>query len=146
MNLSYPEFLLALVMWREARGEGEAGMRAVGHVIRNRVFDGQGDWHKVITAPLQFTSMNPPKTKEGFPKDGQTALFPKSDDLRWISAVEAAHKIFSGQDQDITGGALYYANLEHIDKGGWFEVTILSDPAKFPQTAVIGRHTFYREV
>ena len=143
MNLSYPEWLLALCVWREARGEGEAGMRAVGHVIRNRVFAKQGDWVKVVTAPNQFTSINPPKTREGFPKDGQTVLWPANDDTRFLKAQELAHSIFSGQDQDLTGGALYYANLVDIETGGWFEREILGHPEKYPRTALIGRHTFF---
>jgi len=146
VNLSYSEWLLALCLWREARGEGEAGMRAVGHVIRNRVFAGQGDWITVITAPLQFTSINPPKSKEGWPKDAQTVRFPQNDDLRWLTATQLAHAIFAGQDEDPTGVALYYANLANIDPGGWFERTILGNPAKYPQSAVIGRHSFFREL
>lgn len=143
--MTYAEYLLALVMWREARGEGEEGMRAVGHVIRNRVSRGWGNWVEVMAKPLQFTSINPPKTKEGYPKDPQTCRWPAPDDVRWITAEQLAHQIYSGQDDDPTQGALYYANLQTIDTGGWFEKNILADPAKFPPTVVIGHHSFYRE-
>lgn len=145
MNLSYPEWLLALCLWREARGEGDVGMRAVAHVIRNRVFRGKQDWIQIITAPNQFTSINPPNTKEGYPKDRQTESWPAGTDLLWFRAQDIAHQVYSGQESDITGGALYYANLEHIDQGGDFERRILGHPEKYPRTALIGAHTFFGE-
>ena len=51
--------LLAATTWAEARSEGEEGMRAVAHVIVNRVGPRFGeDISTVVLAPKQFSSWN----------------------------------------------------------------------------------------
>src|SRR5262249_25685887 len=50
---------LAATAWAEARSEGELGMRAVAHVMVNRVGDRFGDdLQTVILAPKQFSAWN----------------------------------------------------------------------------------------
>jgi N-acetylmuramoyl-L-alanine amidase len=59
-DLSIPE-LLALCEWREADDQGVDGMRAVGHVVRNRA-DMPCWWgvdiQSVILKPWQFSSFD----------------------------------------------------------------------------------------
>lgn len=54
---SSPRLDLALTMWAEARGDGEKGMRMIGHVIFNRVRVGRwgDDVATVVRARGQFS-------------------------------------------------------------------------------------------
>lgn len=130
---------LALCVWKEARGEGCDGMKAVAHVIRNRVgVPGFAkNLHDVIYGKNQFTSMS-------VPSDPEFNLQPKSDDKLYAYCESMAPSILSSIDPDPTHGACYYANLKTMDKGGWFERHIVGDPANHPQTAQIGQHTFFK--
>jgi spore germination cell wall hydrolase CwlJ-like protein len=101
---------MALTMWGEARGEGEEGMRAVGHVIRNR-------WEAkrygayvtdTVSQAFQFSAWNP--------GDPNRAAMLAIDDLaegsegyrQWLEAKRLAAEILSGRSADPTGGALFY--------------------------------------
>lgn len=127
--------LLALVIWREARGEGEDGMRAVAHVIRNRVEKWGKSWNKIITGNAQFSSM----TIRG---DTQTVKWPADGDPQFESASKIASAVYSGQDDDLTHGALYYANLE-TETSEWFKDEIVDKSEVHQKLAVIGRQTFF---
>lgn len=133
---NYYRIMLALTAWREARGEGREGMRAVLHVIRNRVNKGWGDWDHVVTKKWQFSSLTAPG-------DSQLVRWPDSPDEKFALAMQLADAVYDGTDPDITGGAVYYANLKYIDKGGSFERLILGKPREHPVVARIGEHTFF---
>ena len=133
LGRAYETVMLALVMWREARGEGRDGMRAVGHVVRNRHKAGWGSVVDCITKKNQFTSMS-------VPGDGQLTRWPKTGEF--LNTLHDANRILDGSDGDLTKGALYYANLE-IATSGWFFEHIVGDPVGHPVTATIGRHTFF---
>jgi spore germination cell wall hydrolase CwlJ-like protein len=126
---SYEEMLLAICMWREARGEGTNGMLAVGCVIRNRA----EAWHQpirdVIVGHDQFSSM----TVKG---DANTVLYPIAGDAVFGLAAD----ITDGTQEDLTEGALYYADEAQVTSE-WYRVHVMADPAH-PVTVVIGRHTF----
>jgi len=79
----YPQFLLALCIWREARGEDLLAKEAVGWVIRNRVQDKRwpNDVVSVITQPYQFSSFNK--------NDPNAIKFPKMDDKSWLECCDA---------------------------------------------------------
>lgn len=128
---------LALVAWKEARGEGSVGMQAVMHVIVNRV--GQIGFahtlHDVIYGKNQFTSMS-------VVSDPEYTLAPQSTDTSFISALSLAKLVLGGVDQDITNGAHYYANLKTATSG-WFYNHIVTSP-DHPITATIGHHTFFK--
>lgn len=124
--------LFALCLWREARGEGIEGMRAVAWVIHNRVRAKWGSYKKVILAKNQFTSMS-------VSTDSQYKLNPKPEDKAYEAACEIAE-----QFNDPTGGALYYCNPKYVTSG-WFKKNIIDSP-KMEKTAAIGRHDFYREI
>jgi N-acetylmuramoyl-L-alanine amidase len=128
--------LIALCLWREARGEGSEGMLAVACVIRNRVKAKWGDWMKVIMGKNQFTSMS-------VKSDPQIDLQPKAGDKLYAKALAIAEGVYDDEIDDITKGALYYGNLKAIDKGGWFERNIVNKPAEHPETVSIGNHSFF---
>lgn len=131
---------VSLCAWREARGEGEDGIRGVIHVIRKRALT----WYKAFTEPYhqaiyahgQFTSMSDPN-------DPNYTLFPVDTDPIWIMCQRLAQEIVAGQDLDNTCGALYYANLDHITPGGWFSKYIIGHPETHPPTVVIAHTTFF---
>lgn len=101
---------MALTMWGEGRGEGEVGMRAVGHVIHNRW---QAKRHgafvtDTVSEAWQFSAWN-----EGDPNRAAMlnidVLPPGSRDHRlWLDAKRIAAEILSGGSADPTGGALSY--------------------------------------
>lgn len=132
----YYKTMLALTAWREARGEDPTlreSMRAVMHVVRNRVEAKWGDWDHVITQKWAFSSLTDPK-------DHQLTTWPDSPDAKFELAMNLAEEVYSGLDPDLTGGATFYGNVKLIDRGGWFEREVV---AKMRVTAQIGRHTFY---
>ena len=128
--------LLAICTWREARGEGQEGMRAVAHVIRNRVHAGWGDWDDVITKKNQFSSIS-------LAGDSQLLVWPDDDDASFRLVFEMCKSVLSGLDDDVTNGALYYANLKNTTSG-WFLNNIVGRPLEHPITVKIGRHTFFK--
>lgn len=129
---------LALVGWKEARGEGSVGIQAVMHVILNRVgtVGFAHTLHDVIYGKNQFTSMS-------VPSDPEFNLQPKPGDVLFAASVSLAKNILAGVDPDNTNGAHYYANLKTASSG-WFVNHIVDDPINHPQTAVIGHHTFFK--
>lgn len=132
--------VLALVIWREARGEGEDGMRAVGHVIRNRVTASHlpDQWEDIIEAKWQFSSITAPG-------DSQLVVWPRQPDPRFDTAMSVAAKMLEEPctDFDLTNGAHFYANLACVPPSSSFWKTIANNP-DHPQTAKIGNHTFFR--
>jgi len=102
----YAQVLIALCCWREARGEGAAGMRGVAWVIRNRAAK-PGWWGhslaEVVTCKNQFSSL----TAHG---DLQLGLWPAETDPRWLQALQSAQEaiLVDIPEQDPTQGATYY--------------------------------------
>lgn len=129
---------LALVTWKEARGEEITGCNAVMHVIVNRV--GSTGFphtlHDVIYQKNAFTSMS-------VPSDPEFNLQPKSDDQVYQACLIMAKQILITNTDDITRGAHYYANIKNTTSG-WFFNHIVNDKVNHPITAVIGHHTFFK--
>jgi len=119
--------ILGITIWREARGEGFEGMRAVHHVIANRAFSGRPLWPKdreeVCLQPFQFSCWNP--------MDPQRKLYPKSDDPSYRGAVGTV--LLPGEDP--TGGATSYYDVS-IPAPSW------ATPENF--TCQIGRLRFHK--
>src|SRR6185436_2087066 len=94
-------FLLALCVWREARGETLLGKRLVAQVIVNRSRDRR--WPNtiegVILQPWQFSSFNK--------NDPNAVLFPAHTDTSWPDCVIAA-------DDVMTGSPISPANHYHV--------------------------------
>lgn len=94
---------MASTLFMEARGEGDIGMRAVAHVILNRMnHGGYGGWsvYDVVTSPWQFSPWN-----RGW---HQPAIRNQWQQDRWDEAVTIATEVLSGQSVDPTEGALYF--------------------------------------
>lgn len=129
--VTWPDYsvtLLALTLWREARGEPSEGRRAIAHVIRNRTVATHGDWVGVITKRWQFTSINGPQN------DPNLTKWPQLGDAEFNDCMKIATDVYIGADVDPTGGAVNYANLSACDPE-WAKT--------MRQTCVIGRHTFF---
>lgn len=125
------ETCLALAMYWEARGEGVRGMRAVGHVVRNRV------------RSRRFPNTVCGVVKQGGAYAGAGCHFNWRCDGRsdapqsrrsWVKTVELARAILSGRDGDLTEGAVFF----HApgERKSWTRGR--------QQTLVIGAHAFFR--
>lgn len=119
------EFMLSLCVWREARGEGYFGMKAVASVIRNRVADPRWphNLRDVVLQKRQFSCFNA--------DDPQVTKYPDFNDV-WDECVRACEFSLRG---DPTNGANHYHSTS-IAPPKW------ADPAKI--TARIGNHIFYK--
>jgi spore germination cell wall hydrolase CwlJ-like protein len=128
--------VLARTLWGEARGEGAAGMVAVGWTIRNRAAK-PGWWGRdivsVCQAPWQFSCWN--KNDPNYPYLSGAKQIPAGEYLR---AREAALAVISGSQPDPTGGATHYYATTMAKPPAW--------AAKAKRTATIGRHVFFRDV
>ena len=101
--------LLAATAWAEARSEGELGMRAVAHVMVNRVGDRFGDdLQTVILAPKQFSAWNLGDPNRPLAQNPERYATGGLDKASWDTAQEVAREVLSGQSVDPTGGALFY--------------------------------------
>lgn len=74
-------FLVALCLWREARGESMRGKRLVASVIRNRVDDKRwpNTYSGVVLQPWQFSAFNA--------GDPNAVKFPWFGDAAWAECV-----------------------------------------------------------
>ena len=100
----YDLFLMALCVWREARGEPMEAKRAVAWVIRNRA-DKPSWWGgpsiaSVVLHPYQFSSFNR--------NDPNSSKLPKPDDPSWIASLMAAQDACDHVGPDPTSGAVDY--------------------------------------
>jgi len=131
---TYDKTVLKLLGYREAAGEGCLGIRAVMHVVDNRVQAGWGSWLHVITAHNQFSSMS-------VLGDGQTIVWPIWEDPTFLECDDLAEKVYTHTDtDDPTNGALYYYNPKTATSQ-WFIDNIVNKKQK---VAVIGHHEFFR--
>ena len=128
---------MALTMWGEARSDGEAGMRAVGHVIDNRRRLGRHGAFvtDTVSEAWQFSCWN-----RGDPNlaamANVDALPANSREGRlWLAAKRMAEEILSGQSEDPTGGSLFYHAAEVAPR--WSR-------GLAPERR-IGRHLFFRD-
>ena len=124
--------ILALCVWREARGEVWDAKLGVACSIRNRVLKG-GWWgntyHTVILKPWQYSSFN-----EG---DPNSTKYPDPNDPVWLQCLENASLIINGNCDDNTGGAQSY-----------FDRSLDNNPpnwaATMTHTVNLGRLHFYK--
>lgn len=132
----FEKVLTALCAWREASGEGNNGMLAVMHVIKNR----SEKWNKsvtdVITSPNQFTSMS-------VHTDPLTTKWPHPVDPQFLFCIQAVDSIYDGTSTDLTQGSLYYDNPATATSG-WFQNVIVKDTINHPFMVQIGKQLFYK--
>jgi spore germination cell wall hydrolase CwlJ-like protein len=137
--MTVPENAWSLCLWREARGEGHEGMRAVAWVIQNRSKAWGKSILEVLMGPNQFTSMTEQKQPDGTWK----FIFPADADPQWEDARQIVGNLITGADKDDpTDGALYYANLVTATSGWFFRNIVESH--EHPHTVKIGHHDFYK--
>lgn len=119
-------FILAICIWREARGETKLGRRLVGQVIENRVQDKRwpDTYEGVILQPLQFSSFNR--------NDPNATAFPSETDPSWPDCVAAA--------DDVLKNAAPFTLANHYHVVGLMPAW--SDKTKIVATE--GHHVFYR--
>ena len=126
---------MALTMWGEARGSGEEGMRAVGHVIANRRASGRHGAYATdtVSEAYQFSCWNRGDPNLAAMQNVEALPHASRDYQLWLAAKRIAGEILAGRSQDPTGGALFY----HADYVAprW--------AAGEPVVAHIGRHLFY---
>lgn len=83
-SLLLNRFLLALCVWREARGESYKGKQLVAATILNRASDPKHRWPQtpggVVLQPMQFSSFNA--------NDANAVKFPSAD-AQWTECVAA---------------------------------------------------------
>ena len=119
--------MLALCVWREARGESAEGKALVAQVIINRCNDPAKRWPRtiqgVVCQPLQFSSFNK--------NDPNVNFYPKESDASWVESVEAAAKALAANPPMTL--ANHYHTLAINPK--W------ADPTKV--TEIVGAHKFY---
>ncbi|MGQ0531865.1 MAG: cell wall hydrolase [Caulobacteraceae bacterium] len=101
--------LLAATAWGEARSEGEDGMRAVAHVMVNRIGDRFGEnLATVILSPKQFSVWNRGDPNRRIVQNLARDPSRIATDAEWMTAERIAREVLSGQSVDPTGGALFY--------------------------------------
>ena len=127
---------MALTMWGEARGSGEDGMRAVGHVIANRRQLGgrHGDFvTDTVSEAWQFSCWNRGDPNPAAMQNVEALPHAGRDYRLWLAAKRIAAEILAGRSADPTAGALFY----HADYVAprW--------AAGVPPVSRIGHHIFY---
>jgi N-acetylmuramoyl-L-alanine amidase len=129
--------LMELCIWREARGEGFDGKRAVAHVIRNRTMKAEW-WNRhiagsvacVVLQPWQFSSFNP--------TDPNADKWPDDADPSFVECCAAALPTWQGTDSDNTDGATHYYDTSIDWPHAW------GDQSKYENTLNIGRLRFWK--
>ena len=101
----YEVCLLALVIWREARGESLEARIMVGCSIRNRIDNPKWwgtDWISCITKKWQYSSM----TASG---DPQLAIYPQATDHTFQECLAVASMVHGRvYNSPLKGGDSYY--------------------------------------
>jgi spore germination cell wall hydrolase CwlJ-like protein len=126
--------LLALAIWREARGESDTGMLLVGLVILNRANDVRRRWPRnvadVVLQPKQFSAFNA--------DDPNAVLWPRDGDDSWARAQRAADDAVSIVERSAQAHPGHRANHYHatsIARPAW---AVATEPVHVEQ-----RHAFY---
>lgn len=129
MKLTYDEWMMALCIWREARGEILSGKIAVGEVIRNRM-RARGRWRStivgVITQPKQFSAFNA--------GDPNATKFPKPTEQAWLGSCASAGLVMQDASVDIADGANHYHTKAVSPYWARDKTPVIE----------IGNHVFYR--
>ena len=88
----YEVTLLALTLWREARGEPLDAKIAVAHTVKNRITHPGwwgNDWISVLTKKWQYSSLTDPNDK-------QLTTWPKADDAAFEECLGVAEMVMRG--------------------------------------------------
>ena len=123
--------IVARTLFGEARGEGSLGMRAVAHVIRNRVRDKRwrDTYAEVCLRSKQFSAWN--RRNPQYPLMRDIGL----DNATYRIAYAIAAEVMAAESEDVTQGANHYFATS-IDPPSW------ADPVK--ETVTIQSHRFFK--
>lgn len=128
----YDLILLAICLWREARGEMYETKVAVACTIRNRVNNPRWwghSWNGVVLLPYQYSSFN-----HG---DPNATKWPVPTDPAWVDSLAIATGMLDNSIADTTQGATSY-----------FDDSMAQNPpewaATMTKTMTSGRINFYR--
>lgn len=134
-TLTTSQFIEALALYREGRGESLPAKAAMLAVIRNRAADGEYRWPRstvaVIVQPLQFSSFNA--------NDPNASVWPMpaGNPGAWQAWCDCCNVVTTPMTADPTEGATNYEAMpEGAARPSW------ADPAK--QTVQIGKTRFYK--
>lgn len=132
-NDIYCVFLIALCVWREARGETADAKNAVAWSIRNRVTNPRWwghDYVGVILMPYQYSSFNR--------NDPNSTKFPATNDPTWEDSMKAALAVYSNPptvpDGSI-GADSYFDKSLDLNPPSWSKIAV--------KTADIGSFHFF---
>lgn len=131
----YEIALLALTIYREARGEPLDAQIAVAHTVKNRI-DNPGwwgnDWISVLTKKWQYSSLTDPNDK-------QLTTWPKADDHIFELCLNTAEMVIRGDyNSPLKGIDSYYDDsLQGDARPKWAK----TNPERF--VGKIGRLNFY---
>ena len=123
--------IVARTIYGEARSEGNLGMRAVAHVIRNRVTDKRwrNTFAEVSLRSKQFSCWN--KGNVNYPTITEVTF----KDPTFCVAYAIAAEVLASESEDLTLGANHYFATS-IDPPQW------ADPVK--ETCIIYNHRFFK--
>lgn len=147
--MNYNQWLLALCLFREARGSSKPALMAIRAVIENRVADAQHRWPKsipaVITQKSQFSSFSagdPNATKFPLPPIPETAQG-SPDWQAWLDCADVASVPLGA---DPTNGANGYVSLVKDPATGELVIPPAARAWATPerQTCAIGAFRFFR--
>lgn len=134
-KLSYGEWLLALCVWREARGTSMSAQKGVLHSIMNRAAHPSWWGNSLVTVIThhaknhagvdvwQYSSMAP--------HDPNSCLFPTDDDIMWYQITS----MVADSGIDPTAGATNYYSTDIAEPEWAARMTFLTS---------IGPFKFYR--
>ncbi len=141
--------ILALTLYREARGESKEGQIAVANVIANRVKKNHSSFYAECVKPLQFSSM----TSKG---DSQLVVWPDLASAIWLGCKNIAYAAVNGDLPDTTNGSTLYYAPNSIAFGNGKTISLKDgsrvpfpktwNPERVDEQGKIGNHIFFREV
>ncbi len=143
-KLSESQFVAALCLWREARGESLAGKHAVFCVIRNRAEDARKRWPStlwgVVLQKSQFSSFNA--------NDPNVSLWPSesnyNDWLAWKDCLGVVDRLGALQ-ADPTNGANHYHDVRIAPPWrAWLGAASSATDLESKLSYQIGRLKFYK--
>lgn len=135
--MTYDQLLIALCLYREARGCSLAAMTAIYHVIINRTEDPHKRWRRtisgVILQPMQFSSFSADSKDAVFPTQPEPGQQPSADWLAWQNCLTVVEAQLLA---DPTDGANSYESCAPGELPSWATQDAL--------TCTVGPFRFYK--